>query len=96
MSEQQRQFEQLLLAQVPLCYSVALRLTTSREEARAITKDVLSRAWELADQPDVHRSIKPRLLSMLRKRATQEGTEQPVALTFAPPCASPMRLAAKR
>ncbi|MDZ4858736.1 MAG: hypothetical protein SGI88_07110 [Candidatus Hydrogenedentes bacterium] len=97
MSDQQRQFEQLLLSHVPLCFSVALRLTNNREHARSVTRDVLTRAWELSDQPDLHRSIKPRLLAMLRKRIeqrAQEPTALPMAL--APACVTPMQLAAKR
>lgn len=60
-------FEDILLAHVELCYSVAFALTANPGDARDLTRYVLTWAWHLRDTVDIEVGIKAKLLSTLRK-----------------------------
>ncbi len=61
-------FGEVLLAHVPLCYSVARKLTRDTELARKLTLETVALVWEVRDDKNTTIGLKPILLSALRRR----------------------------
>lgn len=61
-------FGQALLAQVALCYRVALQLTQDRGDALKLTREIVTRAWQIREDEDTGVGLKMRLLAALRQR----------------------------
>jgi DNA-directed RNA polymerase specialized sigma24 family protein len=60
-------FEEVLLSYVETCYSVALKLTCSPNDARDLTRNVMTWAWERRDTAVGEHDIKGKLLTRLRQ-----------------------------
>ncbi len=65
-------FEQVLLSYTEMCYSVALALTRNPVHARDLTRNVLTWAWHGCDRRADTRTIKAKLLTVLRETYLQE------------------------
>ncbi|MBI5091842.1 MAG: hypothetical protein HZB26_05280 [Candidatus Hydrogenedentes bacterium] len=65
-------FERALLAHVEVCYSVALALTRDPYDARDLTRDVVTWAWNRRKSADGNTGIKRKLLTALRARFLQD------------------------
>jgi DNA-directed RNA polymerase specialized sigma24 family protein len=70
-SEPAEPFEEVLLAYVDMCYSVALALTRDAYDARELTQDVMTWAWYFRDTENGTADIKMKLLRALREKSLQ-------------------------
>lgn len=59
--------ESTLLQHVPLCFAVAFALTKNTGDARQLTQDLLTWAWEHREELDGAPNVKVRLLTELRR-----------------------------
>lgn len=64
-------FEQVLFDYVDMCYSVALTMTRNPQDARELTRYVMTRAWRRRDSADARTGIKMKLLTAIRERYLQ-------------------------
>jgi len=78
------EFEKVLLEHTEMCYTVALAMTQNRKEARRLTYDVLSWAWQFHTIAGEHTRIKAKLLDELRRRHIQDRAQ----LAFGVPSAA--------
>lgn len=59
--------EATLLHHVPLCFAVAFALTKNTGDARRLTRDLLTWAWEHREEVEAAPNVKVRLLTELRR-----------------------------